>query len=369
MQYSTRLVITNTNIALNGWDMDLQTRIGDVQRRCTEHSELLMTEEAAKTALVMPFIQALGYDVFNPSEVVPEFTADVGTKKGEKVDYAIFREGSVSILIECKPSTVELSLNHAGQLYRYFSVTDARLAILTNGKIYKFYSDIDQPNRMDNESFFDLDISTVKGRDLRLLERFTKSGFDIDAIVQEAGSLKTLRLIRNELTKELENPSSEFSGLIARRIHDGRMTAGLKENFARQISEAFNALVRDQVNLRLSSALQATNDEEPKSDQIGEDAEIVTTEDEISGYRIIQAIAAKTLNPKRIVLRDAKSYAAILLDDNNCKTIARLHFNSTSVKYLGTFSDKEETRHRIQDAEDIYGFSALIEARLAELID
>ena len=151
-----------------------------------------MTEEAAKTALVMPFIQALGYDVFNPAEVVPEFTADIGTKKGEKVDYAICREGAVAILIECKPSTIALNLNHASQLYRYFSVTDARLAILTNGKIYKFYSDIDQPNRMDSEPFFELDLAVVNSRDVRLLERFTKTGFDVDAIVQEAGALKLL---------------------------------------------------------------------------------------------------------------------------------------------------------------------------------
>ena len=347
--------------------MDLQTRIGDVQRRCVEHGEALMTEEAAKTALVMPFIQALGYDVFNPAEVIPEFTADMGTEKGEKVDYAICRDGGVAILIECKPSTIDLTLNHAGQLYRYFSVTDARLAILTNGKIYKFYSDIDQPNRMDSEPFFELDMAAVKARDVRLLERFTKSGFDVDAIVQEAGALKLLRLIRQELIKELETPSPEFAAIIAKRIHDGRMSAGVKENFARQISEAFNAIVRDQVNLRLSSALQATTEDEPEPELQAGDPEIVTTEEEIAGYRIVQAIAAKTVDPKRIVLRDAKSYAAILLDDNNRKTVARLHFNGASVKYFGTFSDKDETRHQVKGPEDIYQLADMIEARLAEL--
>lgn len=345
----------------------MQTRIGDVQRRCAEHGEALMTEEAAKTALVMPFIQSLGYDVFNPAEVIPEFTADMGTKKGEKVDYAICREGGVAILIECKPSTMDLTLNHAGQLYRYFSVTDARLAILTNGKMYKFYSDIDQPNRMDSEPFFELDMAAVKARDVRLLERFTKSGFDVDAIVQEAGALKLLRLIRQELIKELDTPSPEFAAIIAKRIHDGRMSAGLKENFARQISEAFNAIIKDQVNLRLSSALQATTEDEPELESQAGHTEIITTEEEIAGYRIVQAIAAKTVDPKRIVLRDAKSYAAILLDDNNRKTIARLHFNSASIKYFGTFSDKDETRHQVNGPEDIYQLADMIEARLAEL--
>ena len=111
--------------------MELAAKLADLQRRSSEHREVLLTEEAAKTALVLPFIQALGYDVFNPSEVVPEFTCDVGTKKGEKVDYAIFRDGKVAILLECKPISVALNVNHASQLFRYFTVTDARLAILT----------------------------------------------------------------------------------------------------------------------------------------------------------------------------------------------------------------------------------------------
>src|SRR3954465_5749281 len=115
----------------------------DLQKRTLEHREVLLTEEAAKTALVMPFLQALGYNVFNPSEVVPEFTCDVGTKKGEKVDYAICDGKSVKMLVECKPANTELNLNNASQLFRYFSTTDARVAILTNGVVYKFFSDID----------------------------------------------------------------------------------------------------------------------------------------------------------------------------------------------------------------------------------
>lgn len=109
--------------------MDLATKLVELEKRTSQHWELLLTEEAAKTALVMPFLQALGYDVFNPSEVVPEFTADVATKKGEKVDYALCIDGKVSILVECKPSSIDLNVKHAGQLFRYFSTTDARVAV------------------------------------------------------------------------------------------------------------------------------------------------------------------------------------------------------------------------------------------------
>lgn len=129
--------------------MDLGTRLSELQKRTIEHREVLLTEEAAKTALVMPFIQALGYDVFNPSEVVPEYVADVGTKKGEKVDYAIRRGDDIVMLIEAKPVKASLSIENASQLYRYFSVTKARIAVLTNGVVYRFFSDLDEPNKLD----------------------------------------------------------------------------------------------------------------------------------------------------------------------------------------------------------------------------
>ena len=134
--------------------MELDAKLDALMDKANKHREVLATEEAAKTALVMPFLQALGYDVFNPAEVVPEFTSDVGTKKGEKVDYAICIDGNVSMLIECKPINQELSLKHASQLYRYFSVTDAKFAILTNGATYRFYSDLNASNKMDDKLEF-----------------------------------------------------------------------------------------------------------------------------------------------------------------------------------------------------------------------
>ncbi|CAG9001739.1 MAG: hypothetical protein CENE_03765 [Candidatus Celerinatantimonas neptuna] len=110
----------------------------------------------------MPFIQrVLGYDVFNPSEVIPEFTADVGLKKGEKVDYALVLDDVVQILIECKKANEELNIKHASQLFRYFSVTNARIAILINGIIYQFYTDLDKTNKMDDKPYLVLDLNSV----------------------------------------------------------------------------------------------------------------------------------------------------------------------------------------------------------------
>jgi hypothetical protein len=349
--------------------MDLATRLAELQKRTVEHREVLLTEEAAKTALVMPFIQALGYDVFNPSEVVPEYVADVGTKKGEKVDYAICRDKSVAVLIECKPSSSELNINHAGQLFRYFSVTSARLAILTNGVVYQFYSDIEAPNKMDDKPFFTFSMDAIKPTDVKTLENFAKGNFDIDKIVKEAGNLKIQSLLRKELEKEFSDPSDDFVKIMARRVYSGNVTAAIKDNTAKLLASTISTLVRDMVTDRLSSALnastpkplEATNEPEPTEE------EIVTTQEEMSGFHIVQAIASKFVHPKRIVMRDQKSYCAILLDDNNRKSIARLHFNAATSKYVGTFVDKEETRHQINDLTDIYQYVPQIEARLKEL--
>jgi len=347
--------------------MDLASRLTELAKKTQQHREVLLTEQAAKTALVMPFINLLGYDVFNPSEVVPEFNADVGTKKGEKVDYAICIDGKPSILIECKPSTGELTINHASQLFRYFSVTDARLAILTNGVIYKFFSDIDQPNKMDAQPFFTLSLDAIRKSDVRVLEGFTRTGFDIDAIVREASNLKLESLVRKELESEMATASEEFARLIAKRVYSGQVTSQVKDNFTRLIANSFAAIVRDHVNDRLTSALNATAVPEPDNGHVTSPEEVITTEEEMSGFRIVQAIVSKLVDPKRVFMRDAKSYCAVLLDDNNRKSLARLHFNGITTKYVGTFVGQTETRNQINDLTDIYKLSAQLEARINEI--
>lgn len=353
--------------------MDLGTRLLELQKRTIEHREVLLTEEAAKTALVMPFLQSLGYDVFNPSEVIPEFTADVGTKKGEKVDYAICKDGKVEILIECKSSSADLNINHAAQLFRYFSVTDARLAVLTNGVDYQFYSDVEKPNKMDDRPFFTFSMDAIKPTDIKTLEKFGKAGFDIDKIVQEAGNLKIQSLLRKEIEKEFAEPSEDFVRMMAARVHEGRLTPAVKENFGRMLGATIGLIIRDLVTDRLSNALNASAPaqgeaiDEAMLDPVEEG--VITTQEELSGFHIVQAIASKLVDPKRIIIRDAKSYCAILLDDNNRKTIARMHFNGLTIKYFGTFIGKDEQRNIISELTEIYQFAPHIEARLRELDD
>jgi hypothetical protein len=351
--------------------MELETALNNLAKVVRDHREVLLTEEAAKNALVMPFLRALGYDVFNPSEVIPEFTCDVATKKGEKVDYAICNAGTLSMLVECKPANSELSVKNAGQLFRYFSVTDARVALLTNGVVYHFFSDLDAPNKMDEKPFFTCQLDALRKQDIRTLGRFTKQNFDIDRIVEEAVSLKIQSLVSKELQAEFADPSEEFVRIIAGRVQPGvRFSSAKRDEFKALIVNSISALIRDRVHERLTSALTAANpgDEEEEEATAGSKEEgVITTEEEIAGFNIVRAIAAKAVDPKRIVMRDAKSYCAVLLDDNNRKTICRLHFNSPTARYFGTFTAKEETRHPVSDPVQIYQHGDAILARVAEL--
>lgn len=189
-----------------------------------------------------------------------------------------------------------------------------------------------------------------------------------NTILQEAGSLKLQSLIRKEIEKEFAQPSDEFVKLIAGRVHEGRITPAVKENFAKLLSGSISTLVREMVTDRLSSALHASSPEDDEtSSQENEAEKVLTTEEEVSGYRIIQAIASKLVNPKRVVIRDAKSYCAVLLDDNNRKTVARLHFDAVTKKNLGLFSGRDETKYLVAEPADIYRFMPQIEARLREL--
>lgn len=345
--------------------MELEAELNRLAEVIKSHRDVLATEEAAKNALVMPFIKALGYNVFDPAEVVPEFTSDVGTKKGEKVDYAICHEGNVAMLVECKPASAELSLENASQLFRYFTGTNARLAILTNGVDYHFYSDIEKANIMDSRPFFTCRLDDLRQTDFDTLGRFAKQSFDVDKIVERASNLKLQTLVRKRLEQQFTEPTDDFVRMIASDIHEGRLTRQVVEKYTATIKSAMASYIRDRVNDRLTSALSSPRDDEAHSEE--EETKIETTEDEWQGYHIVCAIAASKIDPGRLVARDNQSYCAVLLDDNNRKTVARLHFNSSTSRYVGTFVDKEETRHPIESPADIYKLKRKILARVSEL--
>ncbi|EEP6178236.1 restriction endonuclease, partial [Salmonella enterica subsp. enterica] len=331
---------------------------------------------ATKNAFVMPFINnVLGYDVFDPTEVIPEFVCDIGTKKGEKIDYAILKNGEVQILIECKKIGEPLNINHASQLFRYFHVTNARISILTNGQEYKFFTDLDAPNKMDEKPFLEINLTDLDETVVPEIKKLTKTAFDLESIINAAGELKYVSLIKKLLHTQMNAPEEEFVKFFASRIYDGMLTQKVKDTFTLLTKKAASQYINNQINERLKSAMGGNsalhidpsiqNDATDNSVISKEEIDITTTMDEIEGFHIIKAIARTVIDAPRIVHRDTKSYFGILIDDNNRKPLCRLHFNRTQ-KYIGLFDlEKNETRHPIETLDDIYAFSNELKATAA----
>ncbi|MBF4577044.1 type I restriction endonuclease [Frondihabitans sp. VKM Ac-2883] len=351
--------------------MEFAERLAALALKVKNQRAAIQTEEATKNAFIMPFISTiLGYDVFNPLEVVPEFTADVGVKKGEKIDYAIMRDGEVQILIECKKSTEPLKIEHASQLFRYFAVTNARIAVLTNGETYQFYTDLDAANRMDDKPFLVLDLSDIDETLLPELEKLTKEVFDLDSVISAAEELKYVGALKRAIAAEFREPADDWVKFFTNRVYDGTYTQKVREQFTVLVAKAAKQYLNEQVNDRLKTALGSTafpsapvaqapasvmSSEPVVESDLDRDTEIETTLEELEGYQIVKAIACSEVKPQRVAHRDQKSYFAILLDDNNRKPIARLHFNGKRQKYLGVFdAEKNETRHPIDALDEIY---------------
>ena len=330
--------------------MDFKDQIKILGDRVLKLKEQIQTEEATKNAFIMPFMQALGYDVFNPMEVVPEFISDIGLKKGEKIDYAIFLEGKPTILIECKHWAQNLSI-HDGQLLRYFHVSKAKFGLLTNGIIYRFYSDLVDANKMDEKPFLEFNISEIKDNQIEELKKFHKSYFDADSIVNTASELKYTNELKQLLNQELNNPTPEFVKYFAKQVYPSIVTAKVLEQFTNLTKKSVQQYISDLITERLKTALNKEDEvlkEQENKQLIDVDVDIEnkinTTEQELEGFMIIKSILRQKIELKRLTYRDAQSYFAILLDDNNRKPICRLYFNGNKKYFVTLDENKKEIK-------------------------
>lgn len=345
--------------------MEFADAVAQMGKKVESLKDSITTEEATKNAFIMPFIgSVLGYDVFNPNEVIPEFTADVGVKRGEKVDYALVLDGQVQIIIECKKVGTQLSLENASQLYRYFACTHARIGVLTNGQVWNFYMDLDEPNKMDSKPFLVLDLLDIDKLTLPELQKLTKPSFDIDSIASSAEELKYVGALKRAVAEQFRDPSDEFVKLLASSVYDGAFRQAVVAKFHPLVEKALRRFLNDQVNDRLTTALgnedqdtdgegvpaATSREDEPEVPDNG----IVTTDEEVDAYSIVKAIACSEVDPSRVTMRDAKSYCAVFLDDNNRRPIARLYFN-TRQKHFSVFDGKHESEHYpIDGLDEIY---------------
>jgi hypothetical protein len=348
--------------------MDFKDRIKQLGEKVLKLKEVIGTEEATKNAFIMPFLQALEYDVFNPLEIVPECPcdvhSDVGIKKGEKIDYAIMKDSEPIMLIECKHWKQDLSL-HDGQLLRYFHVSKAKFGLLTNGIVYRFYTDLESPNIMDRNPFLEFNITEIQDSQIEELKKFHKSYFNVENIQNTASELKYMGLIKKEINQIFDDPQEDFVKFIIPKVYLGRATAGVVSQFMGYVKKATQSFIEEKVDVRLKNALKKDSDikdalNETSLETPHTESKIITTDEEKEAFFIVKSIFRQKIDSNRICHRDQQSYFGILLDDNNRKPICRLYLDG-SKKLIGIFDEnKKETKYQIENIGKIYDFEAAL---------
>lgn len=360
--------------------MDFIDQLKQFSKRVESLKDSIQTEEATKTAIVMPFFSMLGYDVFNPQEFVPEYTADVGIKKGEKVDYAVIQDGNPVILIECKSISENLE-KHDSQLFRYFGTSTAKFAILTNGIIYKFFTDLDNPNRMDDSPFLTINILNIRDNQVSELKKFCKSEFDIDSIFTTASELKYIHEFKRVFSALLEAPSDEFLRLFLQDCYSGVKTQTVLEKFRPLLKKALNDYISETMNEKIKAALGNNSEKAPQpekslTDELPEgevsiepSSKIITTEEELEAYFIVKNMLCDMVPLKDITYKDTESYINMLYKGNSRKWICRFQLTATKkLMFVPSEDKKTVVKYNLEDIYQISQYSDILHEVLARYI-
>jgi len=358
--------------------MDFIDQIKAVSHQIPKLRDQVLTEEATKNAFVMPFINALGYNVFNPTEVCPEFTADVPGLKGEKVDYSIIMGNVPIILIECKWCGASLEHpKHSSQLHRYFHATEANFGILTNGILYRFYTDTEKSNVMDEKPFFEFNMMDFNESMVNELKRFSKTAFNPEQMADFAKNLLYTKEIKRLMAEQLTEPSPEFVKFFAGQVYTGRLTVSVTDKFTEITKRSLKEFINDRITDRLKSAIdlpdtvtsgsQSTPTQETEAnieaDSSLSENEIPITEEEMQGFLIIKAILREVIDISQLQFKATKNYFGINLDNKVSKTVCRLWFKSGK-KYIGMIDmDGKEAKKVISSLDEIYGLVEILKDR------
>lgn len=347
--------------------MDFIDQVKQFSKRVDSLKDAVATEEATKTSLIMPFFAMLGYDVFNPQEFVPEYTADVGIKKGEKVDYAIIMNDAPVILVECKAASEKLE-KHDSQLFRYFGTTSAKFAILTNGVIYRFYTDLEDANRMDETPFLEINMLDIKDNQVPELKKFCKSVFDIETIFDTASRLKYANEFRDILTAQLESPTDDFVRLFLQDVYSAPKTQAVIEKFRPIVKKSLNDFISEMLNEKLKTALGSSELSIPADQQKTTDSDtmedtapvkkpaIITTEEELEAYFIIKNMLSDTVPHSEITYKDTESYINILYKGNTRKWICRLKLTDNQKTLIIPDENKKDNKYSMQDIYELNNY-------------
>ena len=372
--------------------MDFKDQILQLSDRIKKQKDSISTEKATKNAFIMPLIASLGYDVFNPFEVVPEMDCDLIRKKGEKIDYAIMKDENPILLIECKHCKQDLNL-HDTQLQKYFVASKSRFGVLTNGIEYRFYTDLEKVNIMDERPFLVVNMLDLSDADIEQLKKFHKSYYNEDNVLSTANELKYTTEIKEIFNKEIQSPTSDFVRFFAKQIYTtGQITQKVVEMFTPLVKKSMSIVINDIIAERLNTAMK--NDEQvedttnlssnlanpPKENAesklpegivyMDKEAGIVTTQEEMDAYNIVRSILRRNVDASRITYKDYKSYFVISLDNSQWYWICRISIG-TRKKQIGIPVDKYKNCEWIQIdcIDDIFKYADRLEETLKMAIE
>lgn len=368
--------------------MDFKDQIQQLSERISRQKESIATEEATKNAFIMPMIAALGYDVFNPFEVVPEMDCDLIKKKGEKIDYAIMKEDNPILLIECKHCKQDLNL-HDTQLQKYFVASKARFGVLTNGIEYRFYTDLEKVNIMDEKPFLVVNMLDLSDADIEQLKKFHKSYYNEEDVLSTANELKYTTEIKSILNMEFSTPTPEFVRFFARQAYtSGQITSKVVDMFTPLVKKSIASVINDIISDRLNTAIKngektsdslhtqentsinisTENTEEKLPDGIvymDKESGVVTTQEELDAYNIVRSILRKIVDVTRITYKDYKSYFVVNIDNSQWYWICRVSIGARK-KQIGIPTDQYRSCEWIQidNVDDIFKYADRLEEAL-----
>jgi hypothetical protein len=280
-------------------------------------SENCANEAQTKKFLIDPFFMLLNYA---HEDLIPEYEADFGERVSNKVDYAIKLNRKDIIIVECKKLNSKLTDKQSCQLSGYFqNAKNSRVAILTNGREYRFYSDVVLTNTMDSKPFFVFNLEQYSEKDIENLLDFDARIIDISKTILKAQETVFIEDFENTFFKEMTNPSPELLKLMHKKM--SFKTKFNEEKMTDLMSSSLFKSLADRILI---------HETKTNSKSVG----IITTEDEIQAYHTIRTILIqnKKIPSSRVCYRDLKGSFNITLDDNQKKIICQIKFTDNSKK-------------------------------------
>mgnify|MGYP003366224037 FL=1 len=295
------------------------------------------TEETTKQALILPFLDILGFSPYDPQKVKAEYGADFpGVKANERVDYALFCQGIPVMFIEAKAYKEKID-NHCPQLSRYFNSTpEVTISAITNGVEWRFFTDLKEKNIMDPTPFLKIRMDEVTDADAEQLFRFRHDKFKPEALRTLAEESVYLSAFTKTISSSLREVDQEFVRYVASRSNVERQ---LNQRFLESITPLVKQAVELSVSAMVVSGLSGKNSTESPHDEVHDDNEqeksdtqadvvdpdnpnIVTTYNERQLFdKIVSIIGAEN----DIQYKDTASYFGVLFQGKTNRWIVRYY--------------------------------------------